>query len=436
VTKVGAGLDFAEVRQSAQRMDAEDVLADLRSRFYLPGDGPYMDGNSLGLLSIDAHAALAEALDAWRRYGIDGWLRGAAPWYDLPEQLAARVAELVGARADEVAVTGSTTGNLHQMLATFAPTSPDQAGRRRKILVEGTAFPSDFYAVQSHLQGHGFDPEADLIVVEPEDGLLRVADVCAALSSEVALVVLSSVAYASGQLLPMRRLTEAAHAVGATIGWDLSHSFATVVHTLHDDDIDFAVWCHYKYGCAGPGAAAGLFLHERHGQRRPGMCGWWGSDKGRQFDMSRAFYAAPGAAALALGTPPILAMAPLAGALDVIERAGMERIREKSLALTQLLADLTRRSLCDTWGVRIATPLEPGARGGHLALQHPEAARVCKALKAHGIVPDFRPPDVIRLAPVALYTRFVDVVTLVEVLEQILRDREYERYPSGREVVA
>ncbi|MCY0900591.1 MAG: kynureninase [Firmicutes bacterium] len=432
----------------AKRCDADDELRAFRDRFYVAPERIYLDGNSLGLLSHEAEAAVLRVLGEWREQGIDGWSGGAPPWYDLAERLAPGIAGLVGAREHEVIATGSTTVNLHQLLATFY--RPQTA--RQVLLVDAQNFPSDLYAAQSHVALHGGAgalhpgsasqaqaPESatapTLRVVPGRDGLVGVADLMQALGDDVAVAFFSSVQYRSGQLMPIREIVERAHRVGAIVGFDLSHGIGAVPHQLHDDGVDFAFWCHYKYLGSGPGAVGGLFVHERHHERWPGLAGWWGSHKERQFDMAPTFDPASGVGRFQIGTPHLLSLAPLEGSLKIFAEAGIGRIRDKSLALTELLMTLVD-GLDRSLGFSIETPRNPGARGGHVAVRHMEAARVAKALKARGIIPDFRPPDVVRLAPVALYTRFEDVVTTVRALEQIVTTREHERFDEGRAVIA
>lgn len=428
-------IDWEELHQHAAALDAADPLAQWREHFYLQPGIIYLDGNSLGLLSREAEASLLSALAQWRDSGIDGWSAGANPWFDLSERLAIPLAKLVGAKPAEVIATGSTTVNLHQLLATFyRPTA-----ERRVIVVDELNFPSDLYAVKSHIELHGGDVTRDLRVVRGRDGVLAVADIAQALRPDVAIAVFSSVLYQSGQWLPARQLADHAHAVGALLGLDLSHAIGAVPHRLHDDDVDFAFWCHYKYLSSGPGAAAGLYVHERHFGRTPGLAGWWGSDKQRQFDMSANYYPATGAGAWQIGTPHVLSLAPLQGALALFEQAGLERLRAKSVLLTQWLIDLIDQIEAASGGetgFAIATPRSEQDRGGHVALRHAEAARIGKALKARGIIPDFRPPDVLRLAPVPLYTRFADVAHAAHALMQIVEAKEYANYPEGRDVIA
>lgn len=414
-------------------LDLDDPLAGFRERFYVPDGTLYFDGNSLGLLSHEAEAAVLEALDAWRGLGIDGWLGGTHPWFYLGEKLGAAQAELVGAMPSEVIVTGGVTINLHALLATFF--RPGEG--RTRIVADALNFPSDLYALQSHLRLRGLDPAEHLLLVETRDGrTIDEQDVLAALDRpDVALVWLPSVLYRSGQLLDIPRLAAAARAREITIGFDCAHSVGSVPHRLHDWDVDFAAWCTYKYLNAGPGAVGSLYVHERHHALGPGLAGWWGSDKQRQFDMDPELTPAPTAGAWQIGTPSVLGAAALYGSLSVMREAGLDRLRAKSLALTNLLIDLADRYL-GPLGFEVGTPRDPDHRGGHVALEHPAAVRITRALKARGIIPDFRPPNVIRLAPVPLYTRYRDVGEVVLALKSIVESGEHLQFPDERAAVA
>ncbi|HEY2595207.1 MAG TPA: kynureninase, partial [Chloroflexota bacterium] len=285
----------------AEERDAADPLAAFRERFYLPPDRIYLDGNSLGPLSRDAEASVLQALDAWRSLAIDGWMGGERPWYWIGERLGALEAELVGARPEEVVVTGSITANLHALLATFYR----PVGKRTKIVADALDFPSDVYALQSWLRLRGHDPAEDLLLVPSRDGRsIDEDDVVRAMDADdVALVWLPSVLYRSGQWLDMERLTREAHRRGLPIGFDCAHSAGSVPHALHDWGVDFGVWCNYKYLNAGPGAVGSLYVHERHFGTLPGLTGWWGCDKDRQFEMAHEFFPSAGAGAWQISTP-------------------------------------------------------------------------------------------------------------------------------------
>lgn len=416
----------------AQHLDQHDPLAHFRASFPFAQERIYLDGNSLGLYSLEAGDALETLASEWRRYAIDGWQQGDIPWFDFAERLGNRMAPLVGASPDEVVVTGSTTTNLHQLVATFYR----PGGRRNKILADSLTFPSDLYALTSQLKLHGLDPKTHLRLVESSNGYtLAEDDIIAAMTEDVALIVLPSVLYVSGQLLDISRLTQAAHAKNILIGFDLAHSAGIIPHTLDDDEVDFAFWCTYKYLNGGPGATGALFVARRHWPLSPGLAGWFSSNKERQFDLTRELVPSATSAALQIGTPNIFSMAPLWGSLSLFEEAGMDAIRKKSLASTAYLRGLVEERLAP-YGVGIVTPSEDPHRGGHLAITHGEAVRIAKALKARGVIPDFRPPEVLRLAPAPLYTSYHDLWSAVEHFVKILESHEYLHYPKEREVIA
>jgi kynureninase len=414
-------------------LDQSDPLAPFRDRFYIPSGTLYFDGNSLGLLSREAEQAVFEALDAWRRLAIDGWTGSQRPWFYLGEDLGAAQTDLVGALPSEIVVTGGISINLHALLATFYR----PAGGRTRLVADALDFPSDLYALQSHLRLQGLDPSEHLLLVPSRDGrTIDEQDLLATLDRpDVALAWLPSVLYRSGQLLDMARLTAVARARGILIGFDCAHSVGSVPHRLHEWGVDFAVWCTYKYLNAGPGAIGSLYVHERHHARGPGLAGWWGSDKQRQFDMAPEFTPANTAGAWQIGTPSVLGAAALYGSLQVLREAGIDRLRAKSLALTSLLIELADEHLAPL-GFEVGTPREAERRGGHVAIEHPAAVRITRALKARGIVPDFRPPNVIRLAPVPLYTRYRDVGQVVQALQSIVHSGEHLQFTDERAEVA
>ncbi|CEG23512.1 Kynureninase [Planococcus massiliensis] len=410
--------------------DQMDLFALYKEEFYQSKNQLYMDGNSLGLMSKRSERKLIELADSWKVYGIEGWTEGNHPWFTLAENLSARIAPLAGALPHEVMVTGSITANIHQMLSTvFQPTE-----ERFAIVVDELNFPSDIYAVESHLRLRGLDPATAMRKVKSRDGYtLQMEDIEEQLTEDVAVLLLPSVLYRSGQLLPMQDIAKAAHEKGILAGFDLAHSIGALPHDLHSIGADFAVWCHYKYMNSGPGGTGGLYIHERHHHLLPGNAGWFGSDKAKQFDMDHEFSKAEGAGAYQIGTPNIFSMAPLLGSVEIFEELGIDNIRKRSLQLTSRLRELIAEKLPEFQNV---TPAGDKERGGHIALAHPEAARICKALKEEGVVPDFRAPDIIRLAPVALYISFEDVEEMVARLEKIMKQELYKNYSNERNVVA
>ncbi|SOC38093.1 kynureninase [Ureibacillus acetophenoni] len=419
-------------RNYAEQLDQQDQLNSFKNEFYIRDGVYYMDGNSLGLLSKRSEQTLLSLLNSWKEHGIDGWTKGEYPWFYLSEKLGEMCAPLVGAKAEEVIMTGSTTSNLHQLLATFY--SPKEG--KTKILADELNFPSDLYAIQSQIRLHGFETDEHLILVKSEDGHTLAEDrIIEAMNDEVAVIVLPSILYRSGQILDMKKLTEAAHQKGIIIGFDLCHSVGAIPHSLHDIGVDFAFWCNYKHLNGGPGAVAGLFVHEKHLGKTPGLLGWFGSDKTKQFDLDIEMTPATTAGAYQLGTPHVLSLAPLYGSLELFNEAGIDAIREKSIKLTNYMMELIETEVSD-YGFTFGNPSDDVSRGGHIFLVHEEAARICKALKEEGVIPDFRAPNGIRLAPVALYTSYTDVWETVQILKSIMVENKYKRFENQRDVIA
>lgn len=415
-----------------KQLDLKDPLRRYRNEFYIPSGTNYMDGNSLGLLSKRAEQTLFEIIDSYKAFGIDSFTKGKNPFFFLAEKLGADIAPIIGALPDEVVVTGSTTVNLHQLLASFYKPK----GKQTKIIVEENVFPSDIYAIKSQLSFHGLKPDKHLVVIKSKNGnTIEEDDIISAMSDEIALIILPVVLYRSGQLLNINRLTKEAHDRNILIGFDACHSVGVIPHNFHSDDVDFAFFCNYKYVNGGPGAAAGLFVHKNHFGKYPGLAGWFSSRKDIQFDMREDLVPAHGAGAYQIGTPHILSMAPLLGALDLINEADIHQIRKKSLQLTEYMIKLIQSELTGM-GFSIVTPRSPEARGGHVALKHIEAVRICKALKKKKIIPDFRPPNIIRLAPSPLYTSFADVFKAIQALKEIMLKKEYLKFANKRELVA
>lgn len=417
----------------ADQLDAEDPLRGYRDRFHIPRGrvaGPsaspvhYFCGNSLGLQPKGVRELVEQELEDWRDLAVDAHFEGRSPWYPYHEQFEEAGARLVGARPGEVVMMNSLTVNLHLMMVSFY--RPE--GERTKILIEDCAFPSDTYAVKSQLRFHGYDPEEHLLIARPREGetLLRMDDVEALIRREgakIALVMMGGVNYFTGQLFDLERIARVARGEGCAVGFDLAHAAGNAVLALHDWDVDFAVWCNYKYLNSGPGAIAGCFVHERHGGQRdlPRFEGWWGNDPSQRFQMHllERFEPHRVAEAWQLSNPPILAMTPLRSSLALFDEVGMAKLREKSLRLTGYL-----EFLLDHFGgdYEVLTPREPEARGCQLSIRlGSRAQETFDALQAAGCVCDLRKPDVIRAAPVPLYNSFHDVWTLARVLSERTR---------------
>ena len=416
---------FQTGRSFAEQLDANDPLASMRERFELPRreDGTpisYLCGNSLGLMPSSAKAVVNQELTDWSTLAVEGHFEATRPWYAYHEQFRETGARLVGARPGEVVMMNSLTVNLHFLMVSFY--RPE--GRRRKILIEDGAFPSDTYAVQTHLESRGVDPEEGLVRCAPRDGedLLRIEDIEAKieeLGDELALVMFGGVNFRTGQVLDMERITRAAHEAGALCGFDLAHAAGNIRMDLHGWNVDFACWCSYKYLNSGPGALAGAFVHERHGAEpsTPRFAGWWGNDPDTRFRMQEIdqFIPRAGADGWQVSNPPILAAAPLVASLEIFDEVGMEALVDKSRKLTGYLEYLLDEML--TEDCTIITPRDPAHRGCQLSVRvHDRPRERFDRLRPAGITCDFRHPDVIRLAPVPLYNTFTDAYETAAVL--------------------
>lgn len=418
---------FAPDEPFALTMDSVDPLRSFRDRFHIPADANgkpfiYLCGNSLGLMPKGAAAYVQQELDDWARLGVDGHFAGRTPWYSYHEVFRDKLGRVVGAKPNEVVVMNSLTVNLHLLMVSFyRPTK-----QRYKILMEAPAFPSDTYAIKSQIRCHRFEPNDALVIVGPREGeeTVRLGDIESILEDhgdQFALVLLAGVNFFTGQVLDMRRVAAAAKREGCTLGLDLAHAIGNVPLTLHDWGVDFAVWCHYKYMNAGPGAVAGCFVHEKHAANPdldvPRLSGWWGNDPATRFRMHLEpdFKPVPSVDSWQVSNPPILSLAPLRASLDVFDEAGMDRLRAKSELLTGYLQFLIDQMPSNRY--QVITPKRPTERGCQLSILVNENPRgLFKELEEAGVKGDFREPNVIRVAPVPLYNTFHDVWRFAQVL--------------------
>ena len=408
----------------ALTLDADDPLPTLRDEFLIPchagKEMSYFVGNSLGLQPRGARAQVEQVLDKWATEAVEGHFTPPAQWMTYHELVREPLARLVGAQPQEVVAMNSLTANLHLMMVSFyRPTR-----ERPAILIEAGAFPSDRHAVESQIRFHGFDPVTDLIELQPDEanGTFSMAAIERAIAEHgprLALVLWPGVQYRSGQAFDIAGIARLAHAQGALCGVDLAHAVGNVELALHDSDVDFAVWCHYKYLNAGPGAVGGCFVHERHARTdRPRFAGWWGHDAATRFRMGPEFMPTPGAEGWQLSNPPVLALAPLRASLELFDRVGMGALRAKSKRLTGYLEALIVEHLADT--LQVITPREPERRGCQLSLRvvggHARGRALFDHLAAQGVLGDWREPDVIRIAPAPLYNTCVDVLRFAQVV--------------------
>jgi kynureninase len=421
-------MNFSTEEEFARQLDAEDPLRRFRERFHLPlgkDSKPviYFAGNSLGLMPKAARAIVEEELDNWAKFGVDAHHATGTPWYSYHETLREPAARLVGAQSSEVICMNSLTVNIHLMMATFyRPTKS-----RFKILMEDPAFPSDTYAIKTQIIHHELDPKEALVLARPRKGEFAVrteeiVDLIEEHHGELAVVMIGAVNFFTGQLFDIPTITSAAQKHGIIVGFDLAHAVGNVPLSLHDWNVDFAVWCSYKYLNAGPGAVAGAFVHDRHATntKLPRFAGWFGNDPNTRFrlHLEPEFVPVPTADGWQISNPPIFSMAPLRASLAIFEQAGgMEPLRAKSIKLTgylQFLLESAGRS-----ALIIITPREIDARGCQLSIlsqQHPK--KLFGKLQAAGVKCDFREPNVIRAAPTPLYNAFQEVWRFAKILAE------------------
>lgn len=419
-------LEFQSEETFARGLDEQDPLAGFRERFHRPRTASgepllYFAGNSLGLQPTGVAEAIRQELDDWARLAVRGHFDAASPWFSYHELLREPSARLVGALPQEVVMMNGLTVNLHLLMVSFYRPQ----GERTKILMEDCAFSSDTYAVRTQLRYHGQDPAESLIVARAGSGRAAVGTeeierVLEQRGHEISLVLLGGVNYYTGQVFDMQRIGALARERGCVVGLDLAHAAGNVLLRLHDWQIDFAVWCSYKYLNGGPGAVAGCFVHERHAKRTdlPRFGGWWGNDPERRFRMhlEREFEPRAGADGWQLSNPPILSMAPVRVSLDLFDEAGMGALRTKSRKLTAYLQYWIDRA--GAGRIEVLTPREPDERGCQLSMRVRERPReLFRALEDRGVVADFREPDVIRVAAVPFYNSFHDVWSFGQVLE-------------------
>ncbi len=424
-------MTFSVDEEFAQRLDTEDPLRSFRHRFHLPrgNNGEpliYFAGNSLGLMPKSAREIVEQELDDWADLGVDAHLKGKTAWYSYHETLREPIARVVGAQPNEVICMNSLTVNLHLMMATFyRPTKS-----RFKILMEEPAFPSDTYAIKTQITHHGLRTKEALILARPREGQFTVQteeilDLIEKSADELAVVLIGGVNFFTGQLFDIPTITDAARKHGITVGVDLAHAIGNVELLLHDWNIDFAVWCSYKYLNAGPGAVAGAFVHERHATntKLPRLAGWFGNDPDTRFRMhlEPEFIPVPSADGWQISNPPILSMAPLRASLAIFGAAGMDALRQKSIKLTNYLQFLLE-SEPDGQSKKqytIITPRQADQRGCQLSIlvrEHPK--ELFTKLEAADVKCDFREPNVIRAAPTPLYNTFHDVWRFANILRR------------------
>jgi len=412
----------------AHELDKGDHLSHYRNQFHIPTTSSgknciYLAGNSLGLQPRKAREYIDQELDDWAKLGVEGHFHAKNPWLPYHELLTEQTARLVGALPIEVVVMNTLTVNLHLMMVSFYRPTPE----RNKILIEGGAFPSDQYAVRSQAHFHGLKEKDAILELKPRHGetILRNEDIVKQIEEtgeSIALILIGSVNYLTGQAFDIQAITKAAHSKGCLIGFDLAHGAGNLNLNLHQWGPDFAVWCSYKYLNAGPGALAGCFVHERHSKKIdiPRFSGWWGHNKHTRFEMNSTFDPIAGAQGWQLSNPPIFQMAALRASMEIFDSASMDRLRSKSKNLTGYLEYLLTQMLPDN--CRSITPSEPDQRGSQLSLRiNGKSRNLLDKLSARGIICDFREPNIIRVAPVSLYNNFSEIYSFVKTLDELSR---------------
>ncbi len=410
----------------ARLMDEKDGLKNFRDRFHFPVHKGkpvrYLCGNSLGLQPKETEHAMMQELKDWSDHGVEGHFRAKHPWYSYHEFLKKNMAEVLGALPSEVTLMNSLTTNLHLMMVSFyRPTK-----QRYKIIFDWSPFPSDRYALQSQAAFHGFNPDDALIELKPDAkgyvSAQSVIETIEANKDSLALVMIGGVNYYTGQLYDLKSITESTHQAGALAGFDLAHAAGNVFLKLHDWNVDFAVWCSYKYLNAGPGSVGGIFVHEKHhSENLPRFAGWWGNDPATRFTMPEKFIPVKGADAWQLSNAPVFSMAPLMVSLNIFAEAGMQNLSAKSRQLTGYLEFLIAEINNKHNAIKVLTPANEKERGCQLSLvMNKNGKKVFQVLSENGVVADWREPDVIRVAPVPLYNSFEDVYHLGLMLKQAI----------------
>jgi len=413
----------------AKELDEQDSLKDFRNQFYIPiingKECIYFTGNSLGLQPKTTQDYVLNELEDWAHFGVEGHFHARKPWMPYHEIFSEQVAKIVGALPEEVIVMNQLTVNLHLLMVSFyRPTK-----QRYKIICEAKAFPSDQYAMETQVKFHGYDPAAAIVELEPRAGeyAIRTEDIIKAIQQHgdtVALVLFGGVNYYSGQVFDMPAITKAAHAVGANCGFDLAHAAGNVELKLHEWDVDFACWCSYKYLNSGPGGVSGAFIHQKHidNKELPRFAGWWGHTKETRFKMEKGFEPIPTAEGWQVSNAPVLSMAAHKASIDIFDKAGMENLVAKGKLLSDYLLFILNaiNATATEKMIEVITPADAkGCQVSMLMLQ--KGKEVFEALKQHGVIADWREPNVIRVAPVPLYNSFTDVFTFGQIIQNMLQ---------------
>lgn len=422
-------MQYTNSLEFAQTLDANDPLKGFREKFLIPihngTEITYLCGNSLGLQPKSTRSFIYEQLENWENLAVEGWFEGNSPWIDYHKELQELSAPLMGAKPQEVVIMNTLTINLHLLMVSFY----QPQGKRNKILMEGGAFPSDQYAVESQVRFHGLDPNDVIIEVFPRQGeeILRLEDIFSVIEShkgELALILMGGINYYTGQFFDLKAITAAGHAAGAYVGFDLAHAAGNVILQLHDWNVDFACWCSYKYMNSSPGGISGAFVHEKHFDGKLNrFAGWWGYQQDQRFLMEKGFVPEKGAEGWMVSCSPVLMLAAHKASLKIFaEAGGMDVLREKSRKLTGFTEFLIQEvnKVCGKEFLKIITPEDPEGRGSQLSIIAPVHGKmIFDRLVEKRIVGDWREPDVIRISPVPLYNSFTEIYNFGNQLKEI-----------------
>ena len=407
----------------AINLDENDNLRSYQEKFYFPlkknGEKHiYLCGNSLGLQSKNTNGFIQQELEDWKNLGVEGHLHARNPWLPYHEFLSESYSNIVGAKKSEVVAMNTLSVNLHLMMVSFyLPTK-----KRFKVIMEEDAFPSDIYAIESHIKHHNINPSQAIIRLKPRknESDIRTKDINEIIDNngdEIALIILGGVNYYTGQVFDMQEITKLGHDNGIKVGFDLAHAVGNISLSLHDWNVDFAVWCSYKYLNSGPGSVGGVFIHERyHKSNLNRFAGWWGHNKLSRFKMPETFNPIKTAEGWQLSNPPILSLAAIRASLSIFDEVGMDALVKKSKQLTSYLVFLLENIQSDR--ISIITPKK---RGCQISIRVKNGNReLFDKLTVNGVIADWREPDVIRIAPVPLYNSYYDVYSFYKILEEIL----------------
>jgi len=421
-------LSIDNLIKQALDKDAADQLKKYRNEFHIPkhtdgNDIIYFCGNSLGLQPKSTQKYVDDIMMAWKDRAVEGHFMGSDPWMNYHDDIEINMAEVVGAKPEEVGIMNTLTVNLHMLMVSFY--RPTQ--KKNKILIDYSAFPSDIYAATSQIKFHGFNPDECLIELNPQPKseivtMDEIRDAFEVHGDELALALIAGVNYYTGQAYPMKEIVSLARKYDCRVGFDLAHAAGNLPLSLHADGPDFAAWCTYKYLNSGPGNLSGFFVHERHHHDKslPKFVGWWGNDRKNRFQMEKSFTPAPGVESWVASNPPVIALAGIKASTDMFKEAGFMNLRKKSEALTAFLEYAINQISTDK--IEIITPSDPSHRGCQLSIRVKGAdRRLFDALRTEGVIGDWREPDVIRVAPVPFYNSFMDVCRFTEKLEKCLR---------------